>query len=309
MLRRYLSSIKTIFKEFVFDVYILSYKTKKIVYITSTGTTSYIVERICGNDVVITKIKRIYAWELKKFVSRQDAVLVDMHKLFARFFNDGYLVPPFVRQVLDIDKSIEDAIRISNKELKKVYKYSYDISKDMDDLKFFYEKMHVPYIKKRYGDSAYIEDFNSIKKILEKGELLLIKLNGEYVSGALCGINGDEYYCRRSGVLDESFIKKGALITTYYFPILRAKERNAKIVDFGQSRPFLLDGVLRHKCHWGTRICEDKTINRIIYLRNILEQPFIYIDNKKLRAIIFSKDDKLIKEYARSGLEFNIITR
>lgn len=302
--------LKTTLRELTFDVYILSDDKKKITYITSSDIIPYIIKIIYGNDdVSITKIRRIYAYELKKFADRQDAVLIDMHKYFARFFDDGFLVPPFVRQVTYVDRSTDKTIKMNDSDLRKMRKYSYEISNDLNALKFFYKKMYTPYIKRRYADSAYIKNFNDLEKILKNGELIFIKLDGEYVSGALCEINDNVYYCRKNGVLDESFIKEGALAATYYFSVLRAKEKDVKIVDFGQSRPFLSDGVLRHKSHWGAKICEDKTIDRIIYLRNIFEQPFIYIEDKKLKAAVFSENDKLIKEHARSGLEFNIIDK
>ena len=182
--------------------------------------------------------------------------------------------------------------------------------KIFDALKFFYEKMHVPYIKKRYGNDANIESFNVFEKILKNGELMFIKLNGENVAGELYEINGDICFMHKKGVLNENHVKSGAMLAAYYFPILRAKEKNLKMVDLGGSKPFLLDGVLQHKNTWGTKICIDKTNKRIIYLRNILfQQPFIYIEDKKLKAIVFSENDKLIKEYDSSGLGFNVINK
>ena len=297
-------------KEFIFDVYMLSDKTKKIIYIASisVGITQHIVDRLCSKDVTITKIKRIYIWELRKFVEQQDAVLVDMYTFFTRSFRDGFLVPSMVNEVLNINKPIDEAIKLSSHQLKKVDKYNFEISNDLDALKFFYEKMYVTHAKKKYGEFAYVEHFNYLKKILRRGELIFIKLGGEYVSGALCEICNESYLLQNNGVIDESYIKEGALIATYYFPILRAKEINAKIVDFGGSKPFLSDGVLRHKNQWGARICMTEKSHRTFYLKNVLfDQPFIYIDRSKLKIAVLSEDDKLIREYANSGLEFSVI--
>jgi predicted N-acyltransferase len=248
-------------------------------------------------------------WELKDFVSRQDAVLIDMHKYFVDFFEDGFLVPSRVRQVLEIDKSkpVEDMIKLRNKDLNKLKKYSYEINNDPEALKFFYEKMYAPYIMRKFGK---VEDFIYLKKSLRKGELILIKQNDEYISGALCEIHDNTYYCQKNGIIDENFVKDGALLATYYFPILRAKELNLTTVDFGLSKPFLTDGVLWHKNLWGVSICEQENPKRFMYLKNILfEHPFIYIDDGKLKAIIFSENDSYIKSYANSGLEFNIVDR
>lgn len=296
-----------IFKELIFDVYLLSGKTKKVMYVKprSVGINQYFVERICDKDVIVTKIKKVYIWELRNFAKRQDAVLIDIHKYFVDLFDEGFLVPQYVRQVLDISMSVDEAIKLKNKELKKVYKYSYEVSKDRGALKIFYEKMYVPHIKRKYD---VIEDFIYLKKSLIDGELILIKHDKEYVSGALCEMHGDTYYCQKNGVSDERLVGEGALIATYYFSILRAKEIDAKIVDLGLSKPFLSDGVLWHKNLWGGRICEQELSTRFFYLKNVLfEQPFIYINNGKLKIAIFSENDMFVKGYANSGLEFSIV--
>jgi serine/threonine protein kinase len=294
-------------KELIFDVYILSDNVKKVIYIKSRPVeiNSYFIDKMCGKDVTITKIKSIYMWELKDFVSRQDAVLIEAHKSIIPYFDGGLLVPSRVRQVLEIDKPIKDAIKLDRTELKKVYKYSYEISHDSEALKFYYEKMHSPHIKRKYGKVA---DFIYFKKFFRNGELVFVKLNGERVSAAMNMIDKDCYHLHSNGVINENFVKEGAILATYYFSVLRAKDVNAKLVDFGLSKPFLSDGVLRHKNQWGTKICEYDTAIRFIYVKNILfGQPFIYLDNGKLKATIFSENDKFKKEYANAGLEFNII--
>jgi hypothetical protein len=299
-------------KEITFDVYVLSDKEKKIIYITSTsvGITQHIIEKLCSKDVTITKIKRVYIWELRKFVDKQDAVLVDMYKSFANSFKDGFLVPSLVGQVLDIDRPINEAIKLSNSELKKVHKYKCEISNDPEALKFFYEKIYVQYAKTRYGKFAHIENFSYLEKIFRNGELVFVTLNDDRVCAYLCGIDGEKYICSKNGALDESFVREGAMVAAYYFSILRAKEIGAKIVHFGGSKPFLSDGVLRHKNKWGTKICETGVSKRFVYLKNVLfEQPFIYIDDNKFKIAVFSEDDKFIKEYANSGIEFNIFGR
>ena len=300
-----------ILKELTFDVYMLSDKTKNVTYITSTsvGKVPYFIERLCENDVTVTKIRRIYAWELRKFVDQQDMVLLDMYKYFARFFDDGFLVPEFVRQILNIDKPLNEVIKLRDRELKKVQKYNYEVSNDPDALKFFYEVMYVPHIKEKYGDLA-VDSFHNVRKIFNNGELIFVTFDGRRVSAYLNEMVDSVYALRRNGILGDDFEKEGAMVAAYYFSILRAKERNAKAVDFGGSKPFLLDGVLRHKNKWGTKIYASDTVKRIIYLKNVLfEQPFIYIHGEKIKVAVLSEDDKLIKEYAGSGLEFDVISK
>ncbi len=297
-------------KELIFDVYMLSDGKKNVIYIapSHTGITQYYVERLCDENVKITKIKRIYFWELRKFVDQQDAVLVDIYRPLARVLNGGIRVPSLVNQILNFDNT-DDAIKINNKNLKRVRRFSFELSNDREDLKFFYETMYVPHIKRRYGE-AEVEHFNDIENFFKNGELIFIKSNNEYVAAQLSEINGDDYRLCRTGALNENIVKEGALVAVYYFSILRAKERNAKSVGFGRSKPFLTDGVLRYKNQWGTRIYDDDINKRFVYLKNVLfEQPFICIENNKLKGVVFSENDKLIKEYSMSGLEFKVIDR
>lgn len=297
-----------ILEEGTFDVYLLSDKTKQVIYIVSTSVSKlpYFIERICDNDVSMTKIKRIYIWELRKFAGKQDAVMVYMHKSFKHYFKDDFLIPESVSSVLDIDKPINEAIKLSSRELKKVQKYKCEIASDHDALKFFYEKMYVPHMKRKYD---VFENFVRLEQFFKNGELVFVTLDGKRVSAYMCGLINDVYLLSRTAALDESYIKEGALIAAYYFSILRAKEINAKSVNFGWSRPFLLDGVLRHKNKWGAKICEYKRTRRFIYLKNVpFQQPFIYTDGEELKIAVSSEDDKLIKEYANAGLEFNVIS-
>lgn len=296
--------MKLILRELRFDVYLLSGKTK-VFYITSSEVDPYFIDRIC-KDGCITKVKKIYAWELRRYIIQKEAVLIDMHNLFAHFYNNGFLVPPYVRQVIDLNRPINKIIK--KKDFNKINYYRCEVLADYNALNFFYKKMHVPYLNRRFGDSAIIESFNNlVKRFLDKGELIFIKRDDIYVSAGLCEMSNGIYFCRKVGVLNESYVKEGALSAVYYFAILRAKKKNAKYFDLGLSRPFLSDGILWHKRNLGARICEDKTTNRIFYMKNASKHPFICIENKKLKAVVFSDNDKFIKEYAMSGLEFKIV--
>ena len=173
--KRFISPFKLPFKiwrELRFDVYMLSGEMKML-YITSSRIDPYFIEKTCG-DASVTRIKGIYAWELRKFIDQQDAVLIDMHRSFTRFFNDAFLVPHFVRQVLDLDRPVDELVE--RRDLRKIGKYRCEVATDLDALRLFYEKMYVPYLKNRFADSALIDSFNKLKKILENGELLFVKL-------------------------------------------------------------------------------------------------------------------------------------
>lgn len=307
--------------EIRFSVYILSGKgnntetTIKMLYITSGKVLSYFTARIYEEAPVPIFIKKAYIWQLKRILNEQstavDLTLIDMHK-FVPFFlkvKNAFLVPSSVGWTLNINKPTQEIINGFRKNTKvtdlrriRKFKYSYDVLSDLESLNFFYEKMHIPYMKKRHQEEAVINNLVFYKKILKSGELLFVKLNGEYIAAALCRKNGERYCLFRLGVLngDEDFVKKGALAALYYFVILRAKEKNMKTIDFTNSRPFLSDGLLHYKRKWGTRVCQDTTIERSLYLivnrpQNAAtifsEQPFICLDKGELKAVIFVTGD------------------
>jgi hypothetical protein len=304
-------------EEIQFNVYIFWGKGKnteadiKVLYITSCKVAPYFISRLFEFTPELTFKKKVFLWKLKCTIEEQskniDIVMIDMHKFIKYFFKleKAFLIPVWIKQVLDINKPLDEIINGFRKntkltDLRRIRKsgYSYDIFSDLDSLKLFYEKMHMPYIKSRYTDQAEIDDFDVVKKKFKNGELLFIKSNGEYVAAVLCVKKQGCYYWDRIGILngDEEILKKGALAALLYFAIIRAKNENMKTIDFGNSRPFLSNGVLHYKRKWGSQVCQDKNIKRLIYLlvnksKNIApiftEQPFLFVEKDKLKAVVF----------------------
>lgn len=332
-----------IWSQFRFNVFVLSCieettpkNRREVLYITPYKITPYFVARIYKKPPVISIIKHLYIWQIPKFISQAfpnfNILLLEFHKFLTRFIriNDALLIPVFIRQILDLNKPkdvIVGKFRRNTKstDLRKIRKfnYTYEVLTDLDSLTFFYERMHVPYIRSRFGDMAFINSFNEHKKMFKSGELIFVKYNNKIISGVLCENRNKKYFWRRVGVLDGdiSYIKKGALSATSYFAILRAKELKAEILDFGLSRPFLSDGVLRHKRKWGAGIYT--TTNRLMYLKsndgNFFDnQPFICIEGNKLKSVIFTDADiskeqsninEIIEKYGSPGITcFKIIS-
>lgn len=314
-------------KELRFNVYILSGKNRftdstiKVLYIISCEIPPYFINRFYKDAPHISRIKISYVWRLKKIISDRfpdvDFVMADMHKFLTHFFKikNSFLVPIFIKQALALNKPKHEIIKGFRKntrhtDLRKIrkFKYTYEISSDLSALKFFYERMYSPYIRKRYVEEAAVNDFDEIKKIFKNGEILFIKSDDKYISAVLAERKNGHYFWHRVGVLDgnHDFVKKGALSATYYFAILRAKELNAQVIDFGHSRPYLSDGVLRHKRKWNAYIFQAQDIQRLIYMKInktknaadvFSEQPFLCIENGNLKAVKFLNHDVKIADF------------
>jgi hypothetical protein len=293
------------FNELCFDVYQIS-GDQPFFFITSTEIYTFFIKQFC-NDAKITKTGEIYAWHLKRFTREHDKVIIDMHGYLAPLLKNGIITVRWVRQELDLSRSIIEITK-PIREKKKIFQFNAEISTDISEIKFFYEKIYTPYIKKRYKN-ALIQDYEIFKKSLLKNpsELILIKKNGLLVGGACCRLIHDRYYWRITALIDDLYLKEGAMAAILYYSILRAKEKNAKIMDFGESRPFLSDGVLCYKKKWGTKIVIDKKNKRIVYLKNLKKEGLIILEERKLKALIFSEKNAEIKPYSNSGLELKIV--
>ncbi len=330
------------FKEVRLSCFVFSGKDKITgkqvitLYVTSHEVIPYFISQIYKEQPAVIEKRSIYFWQLQKLINRMtnraDLMLIDLHCMMLRLLKTGnaFRVPIFVRQRLNVNRPVEEIIRSFRKntkstELRKIRKfgYTFDVFNDDKTLRFFYENMHIPYIRNKYTDDAVIDHFDSFKKIYNEGELLLIKNSEQYVSGVLCEKKNDLYFWQRVGLLngDLELLKKGALAATYYFAILRAREKNAAYIDFGRSRPFLSDGVLRYKNKWGAIIHTDESNNRYICIKPNFQSsafsffygaPFICMEKNECKAVAFSLTDKTDNQqpdiynnytvYRRSGI-------
>jgi len=288
-----------------FEVYRIDGKERQFYFITSFKFDSYLIEQFCTN-AKITKTGELYAWNLRRFIRAQDTSIIDMHKYLAPFFRDGLITAPWVKQVLDLQIPTEQILR-HIRERKKITGFQVEISRDIRDLKNFYEKIYAPYILKRYPNASIV-DFETFDEYLLKksGELLIIKKNGLPVGGACCVLIHQTYYWRINGLIDERFLKEGAMAAIYYFSIQRAKERKARSIDFGMSRPFLSDGVLSYKRKWQAKIYPDIQ-NRAVYLKNLKKEGLIVMEDKKLKVLVSSKKNAGLPFYSDSGLELKLV--
>jgi hypothetical protein len=139
-----------------------------------------------------------------------------------------------------------------------------------------------------------------MKKKFETGELILIEHEKKSVACALVNYKGKNGNPRVEsfGVLegDFSYVKKGALTAAYYHTIEYLKNKNIKKINFGSSRPFFFDGVLRNKLVWGGKIvCRSSQafllcpLSERKCLKNFLSNnPFIYKNNNDLILATFN---------------------
>ena len=181
----------------------------------------------------------------------------------------------YVRQVIDTSADWEVIKSRFHKKKRQISNnipargvMSFRISRDAGDFDFFYHRMHLPHIRKQFGERSDIDSYEFMKEYFSRGFLLLVMMDGQSVTGALSLVENGVLIFRRTGVLDgnEEHIRSGAQMALYYFQLLLAKEWRLRELDTMSCRPFLNDSVYRTKREWGAAVYPDRwTGNRVYY--------------------------------------------
>jgi hypothetical protein len=244
-------------------------------------------------------------------------------------------IPSWIYGELDIpfDKSYflkkNTSIR---SDLKKIDKnqLSYVVTRDVFQLENFYYNMYVPYIKKVFGDRAYICDYSEIKRDFIKQtvykDLLLIKKDNDYIAGCLLDYKQKWAKLCSLGVKDGSlnYIDDGAIGAIYYFSIEYFEKCGFNRVNLGSSRSFLKDGVLQFKKKWKPALSRHENKRFMVKMLRETEglkgfcinNPFIYEDASGLNGAVFVEDNshlsekefkKFITDYYQPGISKLVI--
>ena len=194
-------------------------------------------------------------------------------------------------------------------DLRRIRKngLDFEIRKETDQLDNFYHNMYVPYISKAHANSAIIMDYDFMVHEFGKCDLLLIKKEHLYIAGCLISYRENEPRLWSLGVKDANttYIHDGAIGALFYFAVRHLKELGYKKVNFGLSRPFMNDGVLRYKRKWGLKIISADKIGFMIAPLSLTEgmkgflfnNPFVFLNGgKNFNGAVFVKDERSFTE-------------
>lgn len=253
--------------------------------------------------------------KLKKFSIVCDAVFIKCDVFYTFYWRkkNFMIIPEWISMTLDISDSSEmvykkltDSAKDDIRKIKK-YGFTYEFSEDIDKLQFFYKKMYLPYIYKRYGSSAYCVTYFAMRLLFERdNKLMLIKHKGEYLAGSMFSVRNNKITATYTGIKDGNikYLKQGVGAASYYFLIHWAKQKGFKILNFGTCRPFLNEGVFRYKSKWGaTMTKQDGFTSGIIAFKPfncsngvksfLLNNPFVSLNGNKLQITIFKEKNNI----------------
>ena len=260
-----------------------------------------------------------YTWRFQK---KHDLIIIKSKMKISNLFRSKkrFVIPDWISCEIDLTSDLRSqsiSKHTFKNNVRKINKsnFAYTISKDPFHFQFFYNNMYLPYLANRHGSLGLEISLERMKRSFEDGELLLIKDGQEIIAGVLIDykmMNGIPRTAQL-GILngDFQYVKKGALIATYYYTIEYLREKSHKKLSLGVARSFINDGLLNQKLSWGANIvCETSNAFLLCVLSHkkcvetfLLNNPFICIEKKGLSLAPFTKKnsnpDKKFAKYRK----------
>jgi hypothetical protein len=316
------SRFLTTMNQLSYQAYIIKGKEKnseeniKILYFTNEEIYPHLMKILFLGKPKHKKIGKVRIWsinkEIKKFYNKINAVFIETNTFFTGYFEKkGFIIiPESISMTLDISQPLKNIYKNFSKsgkeDIRKVkkYGYTYELTRDAEKLKLFYNEMYMPYITQRHEKTAIHTNFHALRLLFEKNSrLMLIKQKNEYVSGALFSIDKEKATATYLGIKKgkNNLLKKGLTAASYYFLIKWAKKHGVKTIDFGTSKAFINDGLFRYKKKWGTNIAKTNSYFYSVFpfkvCKNckaiqsfLINNPFIYLEKNQLKTMPTKKE-------------------
>jgi hypothetical protein len=252
-------------------------------FVDNSSFCDEVVGRVFLAPPRVVEKRRLLIASLTRLIAappaRFDLCMALLPRIYDGLFRGAcdYKASEYVRQVIDTSGTWDDirsAFGAKKRQVSNDFEeksgLGYRISRDPADFDHFYHRMFVPHVTRRYGALATIDAYAEMRTHFRRGLLVFVTRNGTPVAGALSLVEDGLLRFRRTGVLngEESLVESGAQTALYYFQLKYAALNGLKAVDTMLSRPFLNDGVFRHKKEWGAEVLPDDGSSTWLYLFN-----------------------------------------
>lgn len=251
--------------------------------------------------------RRLY-WQIPDLIRSKnlDMVISEISPVVMNQFQnlDGYIIPEWARMKINIDRSISDICSKSATDFRDVkrrirkYNLSYEMINRADSFEYFKKKFYLPYISKRHGKEAWIEDLNVIGN--SASQLMAIKENEDIVGEVLIRKTDDSLYLMLMGLLDgnEEHRRHGVIGAIYYFGIIEGQKQGCRYLDVGGSRPFLTDGLTKYKKGLGAEFISHLSPKNTYLWLGVNEHSSVAMEFMKKHPVMHINKDFSLK---RSG--------
>jgi len=282
---------------------------------------AYVSSVIFSGDPKSTDLGKSLLWRIRSKVRiinpNPDLIFTETDRFYAALLKrlKFALIPKWVLFHLDISKPLPELMKtIKNRSLDnnlrrmRAQQYTCEITQDQERFDLFYNHMYVPYATKRYGTASWVLGYHHLKRVLKKGQLLLVTQDDVPLAGALLIERENHLFSHSLGVKDGNieYVEQGAITASYFFTIQWAKKKGYDRIDFGYCRPFLRDGVFIYKKRWGMSVknrkrsmglgvfglkinCFSKSVRGFLG-----ENPFIFIDKDEIKGLIVEDQNQAL---------------
>lgn len=315
---RWVKTLLSIVSEFSVDALDLRVRVNRdgepllLLFIGSKRRLPFLMGLVGTDDCKLEKSERLFFWEVKQYIRKRDQeadlVVLNVNKVLFRLVRpEGYLrIPECVQSTLMLQGSFEEVEkRFHRSGLRKATNvrargYRCEVLRDETALNHFYHEMYVPYVGTRFGALAVIDSYYKVRRLFRTGFLVAVRNEDEYLSAAVCRIRGNRLTFELIGIEkgELTLLNKGAMDALYYYCIMMALEKKCTMINFGNSRPFLNDGILLYKRKWGSVLVQNRKQYREIGIRCtpsrkagdrfLLENYPVFLDGGGLSALISS---------------------
>jgi hypothetical protein len=198
---------------------------------------------------------------------KTDIVVAEISRFTMEAFqrSGGFVLPELVIMRINIDRPLSEICDKNRSDFPNVtrrirkYNLTCEILKGKENFDYFVDKLYMPYITRRHGDEALIEDMNRLWELSPAPFIMAVKENGVIVAESLIRKSGEILYFMRLGLLngDEEYLRHGAIGALYYFGIIEGQKMGCRFFDVGGTRPFFTDGLTKYKLGLGAEFVDD----------------------------------------------------
>ena len=167
------------------------------------------------------------------------------------------MIPSWVRMVTALDGPQPAASSKYARSGKAAAKgrFTARVTRERRELDDFMERMHLPYIRSRHGDTANAPNLDEARRGFADGkwDLILVERDGRPLAGVTLDYTKSPASFRHMGVLDasEELLAERISDTCYYFMLSHARKRGEPRLDLGMCRPLVSDGIVEYKRLYG----------------------------------------------------------
>jgi hypothetical protein len=140
--------------------------------------------------------------------------------------------------------------------------FSSDVVADADLATEFQRRMHRPAMRARHGAKAYPAGQRAVQRFAREdgSELLRVFKDGRWIAGSLNRSTPEGYRLWIMGWRegDAALRTQGAVSAMYWINFHRAAALGHRRILMGSVEPYLEDGILRYKAHWGATLSEPR---------------------------------------------------